>query len=51
MLGGIVTRVPVTLVSLRFRSCMPTGRFNCPMFPVRKRIERGARRQEEGGEG
>jgi hypothetical protein len=30
-------------------SCMPSGRFNCPIFPARKRIERGARRQEEGG--
>jgi hypothetical protein len=27
---------------------MPTGRFNCPMFPAKKRIEeRGGRRRKD----
>ena len=28
--------LPVTSVEERFRSCMPTGRFICPISPARK---------------
>jgi hypothetical protein len=41
--------VPVTFVSRRFRFCMPTGRFICPISPARKRIwyEKGRMEEEE----
>ena len=38
--------VPVTFVSRRFRFCMPTGRFICPISPARKKRGYGTRKGE-----